>query len=88
MKTTQTYTPLLIYSPKIENNIYIADTCYQMDIFPTIMNVIGCEKYFWEGVGVNILDSVERNNRALTEKEAYHISDLLIRSDYFANMPE
>lgn len=88
MKTTQTYTPLLIYSPKIENNICIADTCYQMDIFPTIMNVIGCEKYFWEGVGVNILDSVERNNRALTEKEAYHISDLLIRSDYFANMPE
>lgn len=83
MKTTHTYTPLLIYSPKVESNICITDTCYQMDIFPTIMNVIGCEEYFWKGVGVNVLDSGARKNRSLTEKEAYSLSDNLIRSKYF-----
>lgn len=83
LKTTHTYTPLLIYSPEIESNICITDTCFQMDIFPTLMNIIGCEEYFWQGVGVNILDSTIRNNRPISEQEAYRLSDLIIRSNYF-----
>lgn len=78
-----TFTPLIIYSPNIDGNIQITDTCYQMDIFPTILHLIGAEDYYWQGLGVNLLDSVARNNRQLTETEAYRLSDLIIRSDYF-----
>ena len=86
MQTTQTFTPLLIYSPLIQyNTIQVTDTCYQMDIYPTIMSVIGCEDYFWKGLGVNLMDSVARNNRPITEQEAYELSDKIIRSNYFGS---
>lgn len=80
-----TFTPLIIYSPEIEGNIHVTDTCYQMDVFPTILNLIGAEDYFWHGFGVNVMDSVARHNRPITEEEAYRLSDLMIRSDYFRN---
>jgi len=75
--------PLIIYSPSIQGNIQVTDTCYQMDIYPTIMHLIGCEDYYWKGFGVNLLDSTARHNRPITEQEAYRLSDLMIRSDYF-----
>ena len=77
------YCPLIIYSPSIEDNIQVTDTCYQMDIYPTILHLIGCEDYYWRGFGVNLLDSVARHNRPITEQEAYRLSDLMIRSNYF-----
>ena len=83
MQTGHTFTPLIIYSPEIEGNIQVTDTCYQMDIFPTILHLIGAEDYYWHGFGVNLLDSAARNNRPCTEQEAYRLSDLMIRSDYF-----
>ena len=83
MRTGHTFTPLIIYSPEIEGNIQVTDTCYQMDIFPTILHLIGAEDYYWHGFGVNLLDSAARNNRPCTEQEAYRLSDLMIRSDYF-----
>ncbi len=78
-----TRTPLIIYSPEINGNIHITDECYQMDIFPTILHLIGCENYYWRGLGVNLLDTASRHHRTLSEQEAYRLSDLLIRSDYF-----
>ena len=84
-KAGHTFTPLIIYSPNIEGNIHISDTCYQMDIFPTILHLIGAEDYYWQGLGINLLDSVARKNRQITESEAYRLSDLIIRSDYFRN---
>ena len=86
MQTGHTFTPLIIYSPEIEGNIQVTDTCYQMDIFPTILHLIGAEDYYWHGFGVNLLDSASRNNRPCTEQEAYRLSDLIIRSDYFRTM--
>lgn len=80
------YCPLIIYSPRISENIHVADTCYQMDIFPTILHLIGCEDYYWKGFGVNLMDSVARHNRSISEKEAYNLSDKLIRSNYFATI--
>jgi len=77
------FCPLIIYSPNIQGNIQVTDTCYQMDIYPTIMHLIGCEDYYWKGFGVNLLDSAARHNRPITEQEAYRLSDLMIRSDYF-----
>lgn len=84
-KAGHTFTPLIIYSPNIEGNIHISDTCYQMDIFPTILHLIGAEDYYWQGLGINLLDSVARKNRQITESEAFRLSDLIIRSDYFRN---
>ena len=82
----ENYCPLIIYSPRISENIHVADTCYQMDIFPTILHLIGCEDYYWKGFGVNLMDSVARHNRPISEKEAYNLSDKLIRSNYFATI--
>lgn len=83
IKDGYNFTPLIIYSPSIEGNIQVTDTCYQMDIYPTIMHLIGCEDYYWKGFGVNLLDSAARHNRPITEQEAYRLSDLMIRSNYF-----
>ncbi len=79
----KTYCPLIIQAPQITENIQITDVCYQMDIYPTIMHLIGCEDYFWKGFGVNLLDSTARHNRPITEEQAYALSDKMIRVDYF-----
>ena len=85
ISSKENYCPLIIYSPQIEGNVQIDELCYQMDIFPTILHLIGCEDYYWKGFGVNLLDSVARRNRPITEKEAYELSDKLIRSNYFSS---
>ncbi len=80
----KTYCPLIIQAPQITENIHITDTCYQMDVYPTIMHLIGCEDYPWKGFGVNLLDSTARKKRPITEDEAFRLSDKLIRSNYFS----
>ena len=81
---TEAYCPLIIYSPKhITQHLEITDVNYQMDIYPTIMSLMGCESYFWQGVGVNLLDQEARHNRRFNEREAYRLSDIIIRSNYF-----
>lgn len=82
----EAFVPLIIFSPQIKENIQVTDTCYQMDIYPTIMHLIGCEDYYWKGFGVNLLDSTARHNRPISEQEAYELSDKLIRSNYFAGI--
>lgn len=86
MSSDINYVPLIISTPTIEQKISIGDICYQMDIYPTIMHLIGCEDYYWKGFGVNLLDSTSRHNRSITEQEAYELSDKLIRSNYFAGI--
>ena len=77
------FIPLIIYSPEIKQKNIITDTCYQMDIYPTLLHLIGCEDYYWKGFGVNLLDSAARHNRPITAEEAYDLSDKLIRADFF-----
>ncbi len=79
------YCPLIIAAPQFDEPIYISEELYQMDIYPTILNLIGAKDYFWHGFGVNILDEQARSNRIFTEKEAYQLSDKIIRSNYFAS---
>lgn len=79
----ESYCPLIISSPNIKRSIQYKELCYQMDIFPTILNSIGVENYFWKGFGVNILDSTARTNRKISEKDAYNLSDKMIRINYF-----
>lgn len=79
----ESYCPLIIMSPKIDGNIKIDELCYQMDIYPTIINLVGEEGYRWKGFGVNLLDSTARHNRPINESDAYILSDKIIRSNYF-----
>ena len=80
----EAFIPLIIYSPQIEASITITDTCYQMDIYPTIMHLIGCEGYYWKGFGINLIDSIARHNRPIDAAGANALSDKLIRCDYFS----
>lgn len=82
----ENYCPLIIYSPQLQGNIQITDICYQMDIYPTILHLIGCEDYYWKGFGVNLLDSVARNNRPILEQEAFILSDKIIRANWFETL--
>lgn len=75
--------PLIIYSPEIKEKTIVTDTCYQMDIYPTILNIIGCGNNYWKGFGVNLLDSTARHNRTITVNEAFELSDKIIRANFF-----
>ena len=83
-RTTKTHVPLIVYSPSIESNIQISDTCYQIDIYPTMMGVVGCKDYYWKGFGVDLTQPEASNNRQLSEEEAYQLSSQLIKSNYFS----
>ena len=79
----ESYCPLIILSPLMDKKNIINELCYQMDIFPTILHCIGVDDYYWKGFGVNVTDSVALKNRLISEKDAYILSDKMIRSDYF-----
>lgn len=77
--------PLIVYSPQITSKTVVDEVCYQMDIYPTILHLIGCDGYCWHGFGVNLLDSTARHNRLISPEEASALSDKMIRADYFRN---
>ena len=82
----ESYCPFIVYSPAIQGRVMVDELCYQMDIFPTIMHCIGVDDYYWKGFGVNLMDSTAIHHRSITEKEAYDLSDRLIRSNWFSYM--
>lgn len=51
----------------------------QMDIYPTILTAMGCEDYYWKGLGRNILDTT-----ATRVNNAEELSDYLIKSNFFS----
>lgn len=71
-------------SPAVKSSKVIHEA-YQMDVFPTVMHLINQEDYAWHGFGINLADST--STRSITEKEAYLLSDKLIRSNYFEKNP-
>lgn len=77
------HTAIITYSPNIDQKYIVSETTYQMDAYPTILHLIGCEDYYWKGFGANLLDSVARNNRPISEQEAFILSDKLIRANWF-----
>lgn len=86
LKSKKNYVPLIIYSPTIASKVKVDEVVYQSDIYPTILNIIGCESYYWKGVGANILakDGINR----LDEDTGYRISDIIIRNSYFDKFRE
>lgn len=81
-KPCEGYCPLIIHGPTIQGKRVVDDEAYQMDVYPTVLAAIGCEDYFWKGFGVNLMDSVQRNNRPINEVEAYELSDKVIRANW------
>jgi len=80
------FCPLVIYSRHITKKVEIYDESYQMDVYPTVLNLLGYNNYYWKGFGVNLLDSVSRQNRQISEQDAYILSDKMIRSNFFSNI--
>lgn len=78
--TGQAGCPLIIKAPQIDSAIVI-ENGRQIDIFSTILALIGQENYFWKGMGCNLLQD------SLSDEENYYVrrqlSDKLIRLNYF-----
>ena len=77
------YTAFVGYSPDLQQSVTVTEPTYQMDVYPTILNMIGATDYYWKGFGVNLMDTAALHHRPITEQQAYMLSDKLIRADYF-----
>ncbi len=77
--------PLIVYSPRINGNIHYTADAYQMDIYPTVLDLIGMQDYMWRGVGANLLDTTT-DNRYIKVGEVEGLCDRLIRNNYFAEV--
>ena len=73
--------PLIIYSPKITGNPRYTEDAYQMDIYPTYQTLLGNGPFYWKGFGINLMDSTQK--RAIQEKDAFLLSDKVIRNNFF-----
>ena len=81
LKPSDSRLPLVIYSPKISGNPQYKHDAYQMDIYPTYRTLVGAGHYRWNGFGINLMDGTQK--RAISEDDAYILSDKLIRNNYF-----
>lgn len=79
----ENYVPLIIYSPDIKERIDVKDVCYQMDIYPTLLSLLGMKEYYWKGFGVDLTAQTDTIEREHTESELYNLSDKLIRANWF-----
>ena len=79
--------PFILVSPCITQSVSYLNAL-QMDIFPTVLHAIGQSNYTWRGLGVDLLDAdapAMLRHRPVSAREAYALSDKLIRMNYFAN---
>ena len=77
------YIPFIMYSPQIHNKILIDEPVYQMDVYPTLLDVLESEDYYWRGFGVSLLKENSWKNRPISPLEAQILSDKLIRANFF-----
>ena len=82
------YTAFVGYSPDLQQSVTVTEPTYQMDVYPTILNMIGATDYYWKGFGVNLMDTAALHHRPISEQEAYMLSDKMIRADYFKRVIE
>lgn len=79
------YCPFILVSPQITHPVYFPHAL-QMDLFPTVLHAINQDEYAWHGFGIDLLsaDAVQTiSARTITPKEAYKLSEKLIRSNFF-----
>ena len=75
--------PLILYSPTFTQTTVSEDEILQMDIYPTILHMIGCTAPAWKGVGMDLLGD---EPRTISREAARDLSDKLIRSRYFESL--
>lgn len=80
------YCPLIIFSPYIKQSCQCNEEAYQMDVFPTVVELLGYDDYYWKGFGVNLMDTMAIRNRRISDQDASELSDKLIRNNYFATL--
>lgn len=78
-------TPFLLYSPTFTRSIFEERDAYQMDVYPTVLHLIGCTKPAWKGFGLDLLGD---STRLFGRDEARALSDKLIRSRYFSKQAD
>lgn len=76
------FCPLIISTPALQETQIVTDTCYQMDIFPTLLHCIGQQDYFWQGFGLDLI-GCPSCIRSCESSEALYLSDKLIQTDFF-----
>ena len=84
-RSGHTYVPFIVYSPYIGGNERYEGESYQMDIYPTVCALLDSTVHV-PSFGVDLRDSSSFNNRKVSEAEAYRLSDLIIRSNYFEHV--
>lgn len=93
----KTYTPCIIVNSPVA--MRYDKVMGQIDMYPTLLNLMQLDDYNWKGMGQSILDSrkkgyaispqMELDGEGATQEEiihsrrAYKISDLMIRFNYF-----
>ncbi len=77
------YIPLIVSSPSISGRIIVSQESYQMDIYPTVLNILGCKDYWWQGFGKDLSDM--ETTREFSPDIASRISNFIIRSNYLAS---
>lgn len=90
------YTPLIILNSPV--GMRYEDVMGQIDIYPTLLQLLGLERYPWKGMGQSILSPTKRGlavgshmnvegdaSDSLTLhhlQQAHDIADLMLRFDY------
>lgn len=90
------FTPFIVINSPI--GMHYDKVMGQIDMYPTLLNLLQLDNYQWSGLGQSIFSphkkgfavspkmEIEGDNISLEEstfaKEAYNISDMMIRSDY------
>lgn len=91
------FTPFIVLNSPV--SLRYDDVMGQVDMYPTLLNLLSLNAYPWKGLGQSILDphkkpfavgshmNVEGNGYTSEElehtKKAYDISDMMIRFDFF-----
>lgn len=75
------FCPLVMFSPAIKQTRVINEIANQMDIYTTILSLIGRKDYFWQGFGADLTQP--EFTRPFSNEASFAISDKMIRTDYF-----
>ena len=82
-RVDEPYCPLIIYSPAIERNTRIEEECWQMDIYPTVMGLLGNPDKSWKGLGRDLSDSASAG-RFENIEDARRLGNKIVRRDIFS----
>lgn len=92
------FIPLLVLNTDFKTQTY-EGVAGQIDIYPTLLDILGLENYGWRGLGLSLLrhnpsGATRRNfeiygeltpEEAKRQNTAWKVSELIIRSDYISD---